>query len=99
VTTLERIPGLDIPTFKEQGIDLVITNWRSIVAPPGITAEQRKTLTDLITKMVQSATWKDILKQKGWDDAFLSGDAFEKFLKDEQTRVNNVLKSVGLVKS
>jgi len=99
VTTPERIPGLDIPTFKEQGIDLVITNWRSIVAPPGITAEQRKTLTDLITKMVQSATWKDILKQKGWDDAFLSGDAFEKFLKDEQTRVNNVLKSVGLVKS
>ena len=99
VSSPEKIPGLDIPTFKEQGIDLVITNWRSIVAPPGITAEQRKTLTDLVTKMVQSATWKDILKQKGWDDAFLSGDAFEKFLKDEQTRVNNVLKSVGLVKS
>jgi len=99
VTTPERIPGLDIPTFKEQGIDLVITNWRSVVAPPGITAEQRKALTDLITKMVQSATWKDILKQKGWDDAFMSGDAFEKFLKDEQARVNNVLKSVGLVKS
>src|SRR3954471_7097377 len=87
VTSPERIPGVDIPTFKEQGVDLVITNWRSIVAPPGITAEQRKTLTDLITKMVQSATWKDILKQKGWDDAFLSGDAFEKFLKDEQVRV------------
>lgn len=99
VSSPEKIPGLDIPTFKEQGIDLVITNWRSIVAPPGITAEQRKALTDLVTKMVQSATWKDILKQKGWDDAFLSGDAFEKFLKDEQTRVNNVLKSVGLVKS
>ena len=34
-----------------------------------------------------------------WDDAFISGDAFDKFLKDEQTRVNDVLKSVGLVKS
>jgi putative tricarboxylic transport membrane protein len=99
ITSPERIPGVDIPTFKEQGIDLVITNWRSIVAPPGITADQKKTLTDLITKMVASPTWKDILKQKGWDDAFLPGDAFEKFLKDEQTRVNNVLKSVGLVKS
>jgi len=99
VTSPERIPGLDIPTFKEQGVDLVITNWRSVVAPPGITAEQKKALTDLVTKMAQSATWKDILKQKGWDDAFLSGDAFAKFLKDEQTRVNDVLKSVGLVKS
>ena len=99
VTSAERIPGVDIPTFKEQGIDLVITNWRSVVAPPGITPEQKKNLTELVTKMVASTAWKDILKQKGWDDAFLSGDAFEKFLKDEQTRVNNVLKSVGLVKS
>src|SRR3954464_10557126 len=46
VTSPERIPGVDIPTFKEQGVDLVITNWRSIVAPPGITAEQRKAPTD-----------------------------------------------------
>jgi len=99
VTSAERIPGVDIPTFKEQGIDLIITNWRSVVAPPGITPEQRKALTDLVTKMVASTAWKDILKQKGWDDAFLPGDAFDKFLKDEQTRVNNVLKSVGLVKS
>ncbi len=99
VTSPQRIPGVDIPTFKEQGIDLVITNWRSVVAPPGITAEQRKTLTELVTKMANSPTWNDILKQKGWDNAFLAGDAFEKFLKDEQVRVNNVLKSVGLVKS
>ena len=99
VTSAERIPGVDIPTFKEQGIDLVIANWRSVVAPPGITPEQKKNLTELVTKMVNSTAWKDVLKQKGWDDAFLAGDAFEKFLKDEQTRVNNVLKSVGLVKS
>jgi putative tricarboxylic transport membrane protein len=99
VTSPQRVPGSDIPTFKEQGIDLVITNWRSVVAPPGITPEQKKALTELVTKMAASAAWKDVLKQKGWDDAFVSGDAFEKFLKDEQTRVNNVLKSVGLVKS
>ena len=49
--------------------------------------------------MVKSAAWKDILKQKGWDDAYLAGDAFAKFLKEEQARVDDVLKSVGLVKS
>ena len=43
--------------------------------------------------------WKDILKQKGWDDAYLGGDAFADFLKKETTRVTDVLKSVGLVKS
>src|SRR5215831_3616673 len=99
VTSPQRLPGVDIPTFKEQGIDLVLTNWRAVMAPPGITAEQKKALGDAIEKMVKSATWKDILKQKGWDDAYLPADAFTKFLKDEQARVNTVLKSVGLVKS
>jgi putative tricarboxylic transport membrane protein len=99
VTSPQRLPGVDVPTFKEQGIDLVITNWRCVFAPPGISAEQKKNLSDVIGKMAKSAAWKDILKQKGWDDAYLADDAFAKFLKDEQARVNAVLKSVGLVKS
>lgn len=99
VTSEKRIAGSDIPTFKEQGIDLVIANWRSVVAPPGITPEQRKTLSDAVEKMVKSGAWKEILKQKGWEDAYLGGDAFADFLKKEIVRVTDVLKSVGLVKS
>src|SRR5215510_3689040 len=99
VSSNARLPGSDIPTFKEQGIDLVIANWRSVVAPPGITAEQKKTLSDAVEKMVKSNAWKDILKQKGWEDAYLGGDAFNDFLKKEIVRVTDVLKSVGLVKS
>jgi putative tricarboxylic transport membrane protein len=99
VTSDHRLPGIDIPTFKEQGIDLVLANWRSVVAPPGITDDQRKALSEAIEQMVKSDAWKDILKQKGWDDAYLSGDAFADFLKKENLRVIDVLKSVGLVKS
>jgi putative tricarboxylic transport membrane protein len=99
VTSPQRLPGADVPTFKEQGIDLVITNWRSVVAAPGITPQQTQALGDVVEKMVKSAAWKEILKQKGWDDAYLPADAFAKFLKDEQVRVRDVLKSVGLVKS
>lgn len=99
VTSESRIAGVDIPTFKEQGIDLVLANWRSVVAPPGITPEQRKTLADAVEKMAKSDVWKDILKQKGWDDAYLGGEAFSEFLKKETARVTDVLKSVGLVKS
>ena len=99
VSSEKRLAGVDIPTFKEQGIDLVIANWRSVVAPPGITAEQRKTLSEAVEKMVRSDAWREILKQKGWDDAYLSGDGFADFLKKETVRVTDVLKSVGLVKS
>ena len=99
ITSAQRRPGIDVPTFKEQGIDLVITNWRSVVAAPGITAAQKKALEDVIEKMVKSSAWKEILKQKGWDDAYLHSDAFAKFLKEEQARVRKVLTDVGLVKS
>jgi putative tricarboxylic transport membrane protein len=98
LTSPERRPGIDVPTFKEQGIDLVLTNWRSVVAAPGISDAQKKALADLVDKLVASPAWKEILKQKGWDDAYLPGDAFTKFLGDEQKRVGDVLKSVGLVK-
>jgi putative tricarboxylic transport membrane protein len=99
VTSPQRLPGVDAPTLKEEGIDLEITNWRSVVAAPGITPDQRKALLDTIDKMVKSKEWAEILKQKGWDDAYLAGDQFGAFLKQEQARVTEVLKSVGLVKS
>ena len=98
VTAEKRLPGVDVPTFKEQGIDLAVTNWRSVVAAPGISPAQKKDLDAAIEKMAKSAQWQEMLKQKGWDDAYLGGDAFARFLKDEQIRVGDVLKSVGLVK-
>jgi len=99
ITSSERRPGIDVPTFKEQGIDLVLANWRSVVAPPGITPEQKKVLMDAIDRLVKSQAWKEVLTQKGWEDAYLPGDAFADFLKKETVRVNGVLKSIGLVKS
>lgn len=99
ITAPERRAGIDIPTFKEQGVDLVLTNWRSVVAAPGISADQKKVLADAIEQMVKSPAWQEVLKQKGWDDAYLGGDAFAAFLKSETTRITAVLKSIGLVKS
>jgi putative tricarboxylic transport membrane protein len=99
VTAPTQREGMATPTLKDQGVDLEITNWRSVVAPPGISPEQRKTLTETIGKMVKSPAWQEVLKQKGWDDAYLSGDEFAAFLKAENARVHEVLSSIGLVKS
>jgi putative tricarboxylic transport membrane protein len=98
VTSGARLPGNPTATLKEQGINLELINWRSVVAAPGISAEQKKALSDAIDKMAKSKEWQEVLKQKGWDDAYLPEPAFGEFLKSEQTRVEGVLKSVGLVK-
>lgn len=98
VTSAAKLPGNPTPTLKEQGINLELLNWRSVMGAPGITADQKKALVEVIDKMVKSPQWQEILKQRGWDDAYLPSPAFDEFLKAEQTRVTGVLKAVGLVK-
>jgi putative tricarboxylic transport membrane protein len=99
ISSGKRLEGADVPTLKEQGMDVEVVNWRAIMGAPGITAEQRKALTDTIEKMVKTKEWAELLKSRGWDDYYLAGDAFTAFLKEEQGRVGEVLRSVGLVKS
>jgi len=95
----KRLAGNDVPTLKEGGLDVVTTNWRSVMAPPGLSDADKKKLADAIEKTVKSDAWKEILKQKGWDDAYMPADQFANFLKQEQARVTEVMKAIGLVKS
>ncbi|WP_244448757.1 tripartite tricarboxylate transporter substrate binding protein [Bosea sp. LC85] len=88
----------DAPTFKEQGVDLELLNWRSVVAPPGLNAAQTQALADAVGKMAKSKEWNEILKARGWDDAYLPAAEFATFLKAEEARVAKVMKDVGLIK-
>jgi putative tricarboxylic transport membrane protein len=98
VSSPARLPGINVPTLKEQGVNVEFGNWRGVVAPEGVGAADRKALLDTIDKLVKSAAWKEQLKTKNWDDAYLAGDPFAAFLKAENDRVNKVLQSVGLAK-
>lgn len=94
----KRMQGVDVPTIKEQGLDVELLNWRGIVAGPGISAAQKTALSGAVTKALKSDEWNKVLKARGWDDAYLDADAFAAFLKQDQARVKEVLTSVGLVK-
>ena len=52
-----------------------------------------------VDKLVKSKEWTEILKQRGWEDFYLAGEPSTAFLKEEQARVGDILKSIGLVKS
>ncbi|MCP3768362.1 MULTISPECIES: Bug family tripartite tricarboxylate transporter substrate binding protein [unclassified Streptomyces] len=96
VTGPERVPGLDAPTLREAGYDVNFTNWRGIVAPPGLTDAERDQLIALVEELHDSNEWRASLKQNGWDDAFLTGEEFGEFLEAEDERVVSVLKELGL---
>ena len=93
-----RLEGIDCPTFKEGGVDLVLGNWRGVMGAPGLPEADKKKLVDLFDAMVKSEQWKKKLVEKTWLDNYLSGPAFDAYLKEENARVTGVLKSVGLVK-
>lgn len=92
----ERTDGIDAPTLKESGIDLVFTNWRGVVAPPGITDEQRRRLVDALTEMHDTQDWKDALEANSWADAFETGDDFGDFIEAQDERVADTLGELGL---
>jgi putative tricarboxylic transport membrane protein len=97
VSSPERIEGIDAPTLIEAGVDVELANWRGMVAPPGIDAEQEQAIEDALTEMAQSQEWQDVLADRGWDDQFLAGEEFEQFLTEEQERTRTVLEELGLV--
>ncbi|HEX2136062.1 MAG TPA: tripartite tricarboxylate transporter substrate-binding protein [Microvirga sp.] len=98
VSSPNRLPDVDAPTLRESGIDLELSNWRMIVAPPGISAEDKARLTKMFEDLAKSDAWKGVLKSRGWDDIFLTGPALDEFVKSEQVRTAAVLKEVGLAK-
>ncbi len=92
----KRIPGVDIPTFKEQGVNVALANWRGVFAPPGVTPPQREAMIALMDSTVKTPAWKEILQKQDWIDVFLTGDAFGDYVKAEFTRIEGILKDLGL---
>lgn len=86
----------NVPTLKESGVDVVTANWRGVFAAPGIQAPARQALVDLITAMHALPAWTELLRTRGWDDAFLTGAAFEDYLGRDIADTETVLKEIGL---
>jgi putative tricarboxylic transport membrane protein len=95
ISSAARLPGVDAPTFREQGVDLEIENWRSVVAPPGLTSNQRTRLEQTVGAMVASAAWRATLTQYRWTDRYLSGLPFAQFVAAEEARVQRILAKLG----
>ncbi|UZF91694.1 Bug family tripartite tricarboxylate transporter substrate binding protein [Bosea sp. NBC_00550] len=98
ISSGKRLEGADVPTLKELGYDVEVVNWRAVMAAPGITPDQKAQLTRLFDGLVASSEWKALLKARGWDDYYLAGEPFAAFLKEEQVRVGDILRTIGLVK-
>lgn len=93
----ERVEGIDAPTLKEKGYDVIIGNWRGVYGAANLTPEQRKEVTDAVLAAADSNVWKDNVKTNAWSPSILTGDEFGKFVDAEHVRLHGMLVEVGLI--
>ena len=96
ISSAERLPGVPIPTLREQGVDVEFENWRSLVAPPGISPVDRERLEKAVDAMVRSPEWREALQRYRWIDRYLTGGEFTRFAESEDRRVRAILARLGL---
>ena len=94
----KRVAGIDIPTLKEQGIDVEMVNWRAVFAAPGITEAQKTELINAVQQTVKSKSWQETLKRNDWTDMYLAGDQFKTFLDTDQARIEKIIAGLGMKK-
>jgi putative tricarboxylic transport membrane protein len=97
VTSGARLKGVNVPTLKEQGINVEIGNWRGVYGAPGISAEQRKVLTDLILKAVKTKSWAEAMDKNGWTAALMTGKEFDDFVDREFAGLRATMVKAGMI--
>jgi putative tricarboxylic transport membrane protein len=91
-----RIPGVNVPTLTELGVNVTAANWRGVFAPPDIKQAQRDMLVDFISKVHASPAWKQELETRKWTDVFLSERPFEREIDANIKETEMVMKDLGL---
>jgi len=92
----KKIEG--IASLKEQGINVELGNWRGIFGGPGLNPQQRDALVKLVQSATETPAWKATLQKLGWEGWFLGGDAYAKFLKEDEQRIAAIMESLALKK-
>jgi putative tricarboxylic transport membrane protein len=97
VTSAQRLKGVNVPTLKEQGVDVEIGNWRGVYGAPGISDAQRKALTDMIVKATKSKAWGEAMEKNNWTAALMTGKDFDDFVDREFASLRATMVKAGMI--
>jgi putative tricarboxylic transport membrane protein len=100
VSAPQRFGGAlaDVPTWREQGIDVVMGGWRALVGPKGLTAAQVAFWENVLRKATATKEWKEDLEKNYWSNDFVTSGQFRKDLDKDYADMKAVLTEIGLAK-
>ena len=85
----------DLPTFKEQGLDMVFGPWRSVVAPAGIPDKALSALSESVEKAFHSEDFQNFLKTQGFGGFYLNPEKGKEFFLSQDEFFISLLKKAG----
>jgi putative tricarboxylic transport membrane protein len=91
----QEVAGQSVSTLTDAGYDVVVTNWRGVIAPPGISDEQQQAIVGLIDELHATAEWQALVEERGWVDAYRSGDEATSFYEEQVADGESILVEVG----
>lgn len=87
-----------VPTWKEQGVDAVVANWRPVVGPKGLSAAQIAFWEDVFAKLTRSEEWKNEIEKAGGVNHYMNSRDLRKYFEAQHTQFTAILIDLGLAK-
>jgi putative tricarboxylic transport membrane protein len=100
VSAPQRVGGMlaEVPTLREQGYDVSLSNWRAIIGPKGLSQAQIAYWEQVLTGVIATEEWKKVLAQQYWDGNFLRSAEFGAYLRKEFEQTRSLMLELGLAK-
>ncbi|MCJ7859378.1 tripartite tricarboxylate transporter substrate binding protein [Corynebacterium kalidii] len=99
VVAEERLSGSPeieaIPTLTEQGLDVTITNWRVLFAPPSASDEDVEELREIVAEAVETPEWQETVERNYWREAPLEGEELDQYVQSETDRITTLFEEMG----
>src|SRR6266566_4889020 len=87
----------DIPTCKEEGLDVQYLMLRAMFLPGKVTPEQQAFYVDLFQKVTQTPEYKDYMEKQALKPIFLTGNDMLKFLEEDDALNKSLMTEAGFV--
>ena len=100
VTAPERLPGVlaDVPTWREQGYDAVVSTWRCFFGPRSMTDAQIAYWEGVVQRVLETDEWKRELALNFWNSAYKGGMETRKHMAKDNEGVKAFLADLGLAR-
>lgn len=93
----DKLSWHDVPTCKEQGVDVQYQMLRVVMLPGGVSPDVAKFYVDLLTKVAATPEWKEYLEKNALKPVFMSGEPLRQFMAKDEQNHREAMKAAGFL--